>query len=226
MKRRRSRHIESVLADRHLPSVPIDDPDDIEALALAIELRGARPGAGQPDEDFVTELRRRLVEQDAPPVPRRLMTRRAALTGTAGALAGAAAAIVAVEARSSSGSGDSAATTQSLALPDGQWVAVASAQQLAAEPVQRFATDTITGFVSLANDGTPVAVGGACTHQGCLLQLNSTERRLDCPCHRTAFAPDGSVLFHQLPKAPDVLPRLQVRRNGETFEALVPRHPS
>jgi cytochrome b6-f complex iron-sulfur subunit len=224
MKRRTPRHIEAVLTDRRLPNDPIDDPDDAAALALAIELRAARPGAGQPDERFVTELRRRLVEQNAPPVRHRLVTRRAAITATAGALAGAAAALVAVEARP--GTTDHLETSQSIVLPDGQWIAVASAAQFANEPVQRFATETITGFVSLTTDGTPIAVSGACTHQGCLLRLNNTERRLDCPCHRTAFTPDGHVLFHQLPAAPAPLPHLHVRRNADTIEAFLPPHPA
>jgi Rieske Fe-S protein len=52
--------------------------------------------------------------------------------------------------------------------------------------------------------------------------LNDTAGRLDCPCHRTAFDPGGQVLFHQLAAAPRALPQLQVRRNGEAIEVLLP----
>lgn len=34
----------------------------------------------------------------------------------------------------------------------------------------------------------------ACTHLGCVVQWNSTERCWDCPCHGSHFAPDGDVL--------------------------------
>jgi nitrite reductase/ring-hydroxylating ferredoxin subunit len=33
-----------------------------------------------------------------------------------------------------------------------------------------------------------------CTHLGCHIHWNSTERCWDCPCHGSHFAPDGSVL--------------------------------
>jgi len=34
----------------------------------------------------------------------------------------------------------------------------------------------------------------SCTHAGCVVHWNSTERCWDCPCHGSHFAPDGSVL--------------------------------
>jgi cytochrome b6-f complex iron-sulfur subunit len=136
------------------------------------------------------------------------------------AIAGAAATIAVVEVRSAPT--DDGSANRSLDLPNGRWTAVVTAQELAAHPVSKFTTQSVAGFVSLQADGTPIAVSGVCTHKGCQLQLNAAEGRLDCPCHKTAFAPDGTLLFHQLPARPASLTRLHVRRKGETIEALLP----
>ena len=43
-------------------------------------------------------------------------------------------------------------------------------------------------------DGTLHKRSAACTHAGCVVHWNTTERCWDCPCHGSHFAPDGSVL--------------------------------
>lgn len=219
MTSRRSRHIDAILADRRLPDGTIDNPDDIEALAIAIELRAVRPGAGQPDEAFITGLRRSLIEQNGQTLQQPRMTRRTALTAGAGAMAGAAAASIVIETFARS---PEPTPSTSLDLPNGQWTAIGAIKDFASEPVRQFVTKSITGFVSLRPDGTPGAVNGICTHQGCLLQLSPTGDRLNCPCHNTVFAPDGTLLSHQLPVAPRPLNQLHTRRNNDTIEVLLP----
>jgi glycine/D-amino acid oxidase-like deaminating enzyme/nitrite reductase/ring-hydroxylating ferredoxin subunit len=44
------------------------------------------------------------------------------------------------------------------------------------------------------DDGKVSAVSAACTHQGCLVAFNDTERTWECPCHGSRFATDGTVL--------------------------------
>jgi cytochrome b6-f complex iron-sulfur subunit len=38
-----------------------------------------------------------------------------------------------------------------------------------------------------------LAVNPTCTHQGCLVGWKAERKSFECPCHGSAFAPDGSV---------------------------------
>jgi cytochrome b6-f complex iron-sulfur subunit len=214
------RMVEAILAGRPLPSGRLD-ADETEALRAAIELRAARPGADQPDEEYVTDLRRRLnAEAAEAPTPGRV-PRRALLAGAVGAVAAGVIGAVA-ESALTTGSSPNPAASGEIEPDEGQWVAVASAASLSGGQPQRFATATTVGFVS-DRQGTLSAVSGACTHQGCLLRLNSDAGRLDCPCHRTAFGFDGKLLFNQLASPPAPLPQIQVRRRDGQVEAFLPR---
>jgi glycine/D-amino acid oxidase-like deaminating enzyme/nitrite reductase/ring-hydroxylating ferredoxin subunit len=48
--------------------------------------------------------------------------------------------------------------------------------------------------VSRDDDGSLTAVSATCTHMGCVVAWNSSERTWDCPCHGSRFAVDGTVL--------------------------------
>ena len=50
-------------------------------------------------------------------------------------------------------------------------------------------------------DGTLHAVSAVCTHMGCLVGWNETDRSWDCPCHGSRFALDGSVIHGPAVKA-------------------------
>jgi nitrite reductase/ring-hydroxylating ferredoxin subunit len=216
------RIVEALLAGDPLPSSRLD-ADEVEALRVAIELRAARPGADLPGEEFVTELRRRLTATpSARAVPERSgVPRRAFLVGAAGAVAAGVVGAVAESALKTSSPPRPAATGE-LAPDSGAWVAVAMTSDVAAGQVRRFATASTVGFVS-ERDGMLAAVSGACTHQGCLLQMNEGAGRLDCPCHRTAFGVDGTVMFSELKTPPAALPKIQVRSRDGQVEAFLPR---
>jgi cytochrome b6-f complex iron-sulfur subunit len=116
-----------------------------------------------------------------------------------------------------------APSAQQQLVPDtGTWQPVGPRASVAQGVVTRFDTAGAVGFVAEEN-GTLQAVSGVCSHQGCLLQLNQAAQRLDCPCHRAAFAFSGRVLFSQLPTPPGPLPRLEVRDHNGQVEVYLPR---
>jgi cytochrome b6-f complex iron-sulfur subunit len=45
-----------------------------------------------------------------------------------------------------------------------------------------------------ADSKTLYAVEPTCTHKGCPVKWEATEKLFDCPCHDADFAPDGKVL--------------------------------
>jgi cytochrome b6-f complex iron-sulfur subunit len=114
------------------------------------------------------------------------------------------------------GAGTPIVAADGVLTPDsGQWRPVAAVEQLPAGQAMTFSTDSVDAIV--VNDGGQIsAVSGICTHLGCKLQPDNADQRLTCPCHQTAFAFSGKVLFYRLKAAPPDLPRIQSRvRNGQ-----------
>ncbi|HKR23653.1 MAG TPA: FAD-dependent oxidoreductase, partial [Allosphingosinicella sp.] len=50
-------------------------------------------------------------------------------------------------------------------------------------------------------EGALHAVSAVCTHMGCLVGWNETDRTWDCPCHGSRFALDGEVIHGPAVKA-------------------------
>jgi cytochrome b6-f complex iron-sulfur subunit len=229
----RDRYVRDLLRGRKPKPFPADAEAAAE-LRAAITLAAAQPGADTPREEFVHDLHRRLAEQMGTPtaaptapaatgnvVPLRLgPTRRRVLV--AGGIAAGAAAIGAVGDHliSSDGPQDTEAAG-TLAPNVGTWRMVANSTDLDVGGVRHFDAGSVIGFVSRDAAGLR-AVSGICTHQGCRLNLDADGRQLDCPCHNTSFAVDGTLVRHQLPKPPAALPQVQVRERDGQVEVYVP----
>jgi len=198
-------------------------PDDEEAAQMhaAIELRAGRAGSGAASEEFVADLRRRLateldVDDADAVVPIRSGRRRVLQFGS---VAAAGLAVGAVAARAASTPADVAEGP--LVPNDGTWTRVAASTDLPDGGVRGFDVDGVTGFVR-RDGGQVAAVSGICTHQGCALRLDAPARELRCPCHRTSFAVNGTLVSHQLPTPPRALPTLSVREADGGIEVLAP----
>jgi nitrite reductase/ring-hydroxylating ferredoxin subunit len=212
--RRVSRWIDDLLHDRS-PRGFRGAEDEATVLATAIELQNASPSAGLPDPQFVESLRQRIARETQGEVPHAPRFSRRALLASGGLAAATAAAGVLVGERLTSPS-----TAQHELVPDaGAWTAVAVVSDLPEGTARTFDTGSVRGFI-VNRGGSIAALSGVCTHLGCLLQLNTAARRLDCPCHSAAFGFDGSVLFKHMPDTLPPLPLLETRVRTGQIEVL------
>jgi cytochrome b6-f complex iron-sulfur subunit len=208
-------------------------PDDFEAAQIrtAIDMQAAQPGADAPSPEFLADLQKRLSAQLDEPTPdegesnvRRLpsATRRQVIVGTSAAAAAAVAAVSVdrLVIRDENRTEDVA--DAELTPTDGTWQRVANSADVTDGAMHPFDLGSVVGFVHRV-DGTPRAVSGVCTHQGCRLWFDAPDDRLRCPCHSTSFSTTGTVLTHQLPIAPKPLPALQVREANGVIEVLAPK---
>jgi cytochrome b6-f complex iron-sulfur subunit len=213
-ERRIARFVEDLLRNRR-PRRFRATPEELAAMRAAAELRAARLGADLPDPLFVDRLGRRLREELTGEPGARSLTRRRLLLGAgtaaAAAVAGGAAGIAADRAIADAGG-------RELVPEDATWQPVMAASAVAVGHAVRFSTGAVEGFVVNAG-GEYRAYSAVCTHLGCLLQ-ESVPGRVTCPCHRTAFGLDGSVIEHQLQRSPPALPWLHARVRDGQVEVL------
>lgn len=192
-------------------------------MTAAAGLASARVGADLPDKAALDRIHARLsAALDDRPMLERRLSRRAWL-GTSAAAAAALVAGVGLgelarsQQQSTPGGGDGAATL----MPDnGSWRPVAAV--IAIPPGHAVPVSTATVDAVIINDGGDIsAVSGTCTHLGCKLQPDDTNRKLDCPCHQTAFSWSGKVLYYRLKSAPTSLPRIPSRVNNGQVELYI-----
>ncbi|HYX49585.1 MAG TPA: Rieske 2Fe-2S domain-containing protein, partial [Ktedonobacteraceae bacterium] len=109
------------------------------------------------------------------------------------------------------------------------WLFVTTLAELGDSAI-RFATDSIVGYI-IRNDGDNgeslkegpvIAISGACTHMGCIVQWQDSDRKYHCPCHGGLFTeygkPDKSSPLLYL----NSLPRLNVKIENDKIYVRVP----
>lgn len=193
--------------------------EELQALEAAAELAPLRAGADLPDPRFVERLEHRLRQElEDRPAANPAWTRRGLLQA-AGAAAAAAVVGAAVD-HAVVGSTAPPSGSGTLVPNAGQWRPVAAVSDLQPGTAKTFSTGAIHGVV-VNDDGRIRALSGVCTHLGCVLRPNVEGGSLDCPCHRTVFAWDGSVRRHQLQSRPADLPTLKSRIREGQVEVLV-----
>ena len=195
--------------------------EEAEAMTAAAGLSAARVGADVPDQAALDRIYQRLAETlDENTVVDRRLSRRAWLR-TAGA---AAAAVVVgvgldevVRNRQESGGAGGSATL----LPDsGSWRPVAAVNEIPTGHAMQVSTASLDAVI-INDAGTITAVSGVCTHLGCKLQPDDANRKLNCPCHQTAFSWSGKVLYYRLKAAPANLPQIPSRVNNGQVELYI-----
>jgi cytochrome b6-f complex iron-sulfur subunit len=208
-------------------------PDDFEAAQIrtAIDLQAARLGADAPQQEFLTDLNRRIAAQmddtttTEPPTKWFNASRRQVIVGTSAAAAAVAAGVTADRLLAERGqTGETTTASGELVPYDGSWQVVAASAEVPDTAMHPFEHGSLFGFVRRV-DGRPEAVSGICTHQGCRLWFDRSDDQLHCPCHLTSFSPTGQVLTHQLPKTPNPLPKFEVRENSGVIEVFAPIEP-
>jgi cytochrome b6-f complex iron-sulfur subunit len=222
------RYVEDLLEGRR-PRRFRADAGSAEEIRAAIALRAAQPGAGEPDEEFLSGLHERLTEQlggaTAAPAGARPTRRRfvqAAGVAVAGGVIGAG---IDHLVAGPGGVAAAPADTGPLQPNTGVWRDVAATDELPEGGVRAFDVGTLVGFVERTG-GRVRAVSGVCTHQGCRLALEAATRELACPCHRTVFAVSGTVVRSQLRTPPATLPRLPVRELDGRVQVYAPPTPT
>jgi cytochrome b6-f complex iron-sulfur subunit len=196
--------------------------EEAQAMTTAAGLVAGRVGADIPDKAALDRIHRRLSKAlDASPVVDLRPTRRTWLR-TLGTAAAAVVVGVALDEvvthQSPPGTGAGGPT---ILMPDnGTWRPVAAVTQLPAGHAMPVSTGSVDAVV--VNDAGKIsAVSGICTHLGCKLQPDDANRKLNCPCHQTAFSWSGKVLYYRLKTQPATLPQIPARVNEGQIELFV-----
>ena len=243
-------HFIEELQAGHTAHPPIElTSDKAQIYRMAALFRSASPDEVTPRPEFAAELKTRLEEELGQPPktrhfpfiskksqPKPRVSRRALLAGGAAAVAasltiGAGIEHMVEQGTQSSNRGPGQLWPTPIVPADvaSRWFPVVTLAELG-ESALRFTTDSIVGYV-IRNDGDNgeslkegpvIAVSAACTHMGCIVQWQDSDRKYHCPCHGGLFTeygkPDNSSSVRYLTS----LPRLEAKIENDKVYVRVP----
>ncbi|HVB72319.1 MAG TPA: Rieske 2Fe-2S domain-containing protein [Ktedonobacteraceae bacterium] len=209
------RYIEDLQAGRVTHPPEGLTPDQARIYRMATLFHSASSDEAAPRPEFVAELQAKLAKEvgaidQTPakePQKRPRVSRRSLLKG------GAAAAAVAAASLAIGAGIDHAQEEQKFAaatantgwppmVPDNipsQWLYVTTLDELGNQAV-RFSSNGLVGHVvrdtgesSDPSGSKVIAMSAACTHMGCIVNWNSTDRAFHCPCHGGIFTAYGQT---------------------------------
>jgi cytochrome b6-f complex iron-sulfur subunit len=215
------RFVEDLLRGRRLRRFVASDAEQ-KAMLVAAGLAAGRVGADLPSKEALDRIHQELAQRmDDSAILEPRFNRRVWLRTLGAAAAAVVTGVVIDQVVGGSGVQVGGTTSAPVLMPDGgQWRPVAALSDLPEGHAQAVSSGAIEAVI--VNDrGNIHAVSGICTHLGCRLQPDNTIRKLDCPCHQTAFAWSGKVLYYRLQHAPADLPRIQSRVKDGQIELYV-----
>jgi Rieske Fe-S protein len=211
-----------------------EEPQELPAPGKTLE----QEKISTPQEHGQREVQQPLPQKNGMPKRARFVSRRSLLTGSAVAAASlmAGAAIGATvdqlghsaseaPTKPATSSYDTATPLVPSNVPT-TWLFVTTLAQLG-EGAVRFVSDVVIGYV-IRNDGDEgerdasvqpvIAVSAACTHMGCIVQWNNSDRHFHCPCHGGLFTEYGKPANSGPLRYLAALPRLNVKiENGKVY---------
>ena len=195
--------------------------EETEAMTAAAGLVAGRVGADIPDKAALDRIHRKLsAALDESPVIDFRPTRRTWLRTLGTAAAAVVVGVALDEVATHQTAGPNGGGSPVLMPDNGTWRRVAAVAELPAGHAMPVSTGSVDAVV--VNDGGNIsAVSGICTHLGCRLQPDDANRKLNCPCHLTAFSWSGKVLYYKLKSEPATLPQIPVRVNDGQIELFV-----
>jgi Rieske Fe-S protein len=230
-------------------------PDKAQIYRMAALFRSASPDEVTPRPEFAAELQTRLEQElQQPPKTRHFpfiskkpqtkprVSRRALLAGGAAAVAASLTLGAGIEhmveqatqpATGRPVAGQPWPTPIVPADVASIWFPVATLAELG-ESAMRFTTDSIVGYI-IRNDGdngeslkeSPViAVSAACTHMGCIVQWQDSDRKYHCPCHGGLFTEYGKPENSSPVRYLTSLPRLETKIENDKVYVRVPGAPA
>ena len=223
-------------------------PDKAQIYRMAALFRSASPDEVAPRSEFAAELQSRLEQElQQPPKTRHFpfiskkpqtkprVSRRAILAAAVAASLTLGAGVEHMVEQATQPAPGGSVTTQPWPTPivpadvASIWFPVATFAELG-DSAMRFTTDSIIGYV-IRNDGDSgesvkdvpvIAVSAACTHMGCIVRWQDSDRKYHCPCHGGLFTeygkPDNSSPILYLTS----LPRLETKIENDKVYVRVP----